>query len=67
MEKYNMFDVVELKNGNKATILTNKKSIIKIEEVNDKGISLGIKEITESEINKTIFKKIRLIARMMNY
>lgn len=57
MKNYNMFDVVELNNGNKATILTNDKSIIKVEEVDNKGISLGIKEITENDINKIIFRK----------
>ena len=40
--KINRFDVVELYNGNKATIITNDKSSIKVEEVNNKGISLGI-------------------------
>ena len=34
MKNYNMFDVVELNNGNKATIITNDKSSIKVEEVN---------------------------------
>lgn len=57
MKNYNMFDVVELNNGNKATILTKENPIIKIEEVNDKGISLGIKEITDSDIKQVIFKK----------
>jgi len=57
MKNYNMFDVVELNNGNKATILTKNNSSIKIEEVNDKGISLGIKDINDSEIKKIIFRK----------
>lgn len=57
MKNYNMFDVVELNNGNKATIITNDKSIIKVEEVNNKGISLGIKEITENDIKQIIFRK----------
>ena len=57
MKNYNMFDVVELNNGNKATIITNDKSIIKVEEVNNKGISLGIKEIAESDIKQVIFRK----------
>ena len=57
MKNYNLFDVVELNNGNKATILTNDNSIIKIEEVNDKGISLGIKEIKDNDIKQVIFRK----------
>ena len=57
MKNYNMFDVVELNNGNKATIITNDKSIIKVEEVNDKGISLGIKEVTDNDIKQIIFRK----------
>jgi len=54
MKNYKIFDVVELNNGNKATILTNEKSNIKIEEVNDEGISLGVKEITETDIKRII-------------
>ena len=57
MKNYNMFDVVELKNGNNATILTIDSSKIKIEEVNKKGISLGVKEITDSDIKEIIFRK----------
>ena len=57
MRNYNMFDVVELNNGNKATIITNDKAIIKVEEVNNKGISLGIKEITENDIKQIVFRK----------
>ncbi len=57
MKNYNMFDVVELNNGNKATIITKDKSIIKVEEVNNKGISLGIKEIMEDDIKQIIFRK----------
>ena len=57
MKNYNMFDVVELNNGNKATNITNDKSTIKVEEVNDKGISLGIKEVTDNDIKQIIFRK----------
>ena len=57
MKNYNMFDVVELNNGNKATIITKDKSIIKVEKVNNKGISLGIKVITENDIKQVIFRK----------
>lgn len=54
MKNYKIFDVVELNNGNKATIITNDKSTIKVEEVNNKGISLGYKEITDSDIKRKI-------------
>ena len=54
MKNYKIFDVVELNNGNKATIITNDKSVIKVEEVNNKGISLGYKEITDSDIKRKI-------------
>ena len=57
MKNYNMFDVVELNNGNKASILTMENSIIKIEEVNNRGISLGVKEITADDIKQVIFRK----------
>ncbi len=57
MKNYNMFDVVELNNGNKATIITSNKLSIKVEEVNNEGISLGVKEITENDIKQVIFKK----------
>ncbi len=54
MKNYNIFDVVELNNGNKATILTNDKPIIKVEEVNKNGISLGYKKITDADIKRII-------------
>ena len=57
MKGYNLFDVVELNNGNKATIIANDKSVIKVEEVNDKGQTLGIREITDNEIKQVIFRK----------
>ena len=57
MKNYNIFDVVELNNGNKATILANEKNLIKIEEVNNKGISLGIKEISNDDISHIILNK----------
>lgn len=58
MKYFNIFDVVELKNGNKATILSNEKNIIKVEEVDNKGISKGIIEIKEEDIRNIIFKKL---------
>ena len=52
-----MFDVVELKNGNKATILSNENNVIKIEEVDNTGVSKGVKDIKEDDIKNIIFKK----------
>lgn len=57
MKNYNIFDVVELNNGNKATIITNENTTIKVEEVNNKGISLGVKNITDKDIKQVIFRK----------
>jgi len=57
MKNYNMFDVVRLDNGNLATIINYDKSIYKAEVVNDKGVSLGIKEISDSEIKEIVYKK----------
>ncbi len=55
---YKVFDVVELKNGDKATILDNKvNNTYKAEIVNENGISQGIKEIEETAIKKAIIKK----------
>ena len=54
MKSYNIFDVVELNNGNKATIITNENATIKVEEVNNKGISLGVKNITDKDIKQVI-------------
>lgn len=57
MKNYNMFDVVRLNNGNLATILNYDKSIYKVEVVNENGVSLGIKEISDDEIEKIVYKK----------
>ena len=57
MKKYNMFDVVELKNGNKATIMNNESYNLKIEEVDNNGISQGIKYITEKKHNNNIINE----------
>ena len=53
----NVFDVVELNNGNKATILEINKKGYKAEIVDDKGTSLGIFQIDKDSIKKVIFKK----------
>lgn len=55
--KYNRFDVVELKNGNKATILDINNKQYYVEIVDSKGNRVDIKNITEDEISKIIFSK----------
>lgn len=57
MKKYKVFDVVELYNENKATILNVEKETYKAEIVDQEGTSLGIKNICEEEIKKTLISK----------
>lgn len=56
--KIKQFDVVELKDSNKATILEiykGKKYYAEI--VNNKGKTIDIKEITLKEINKIVYRR----------
>lgn len=55
--KINRFDVVELNDGNKATILNFQNNGYLVEVVTPDGKSLGNKEITEDEIEKIIYYK----------
>lgn len=56
--KIRVFDVVQLNNGNKATILEEtNKGTYKAEIVNDDGETQGITEINERDIIKVIFSK----------
>jgi hypothetical protein len=55
--KVNKFDVVELNNENKATILDIQDNGYLVKVVNSKGISLGNKIITKEEIIKVIYTK----------
>ena len=48
--KYKRFDVVELNNGNRATILDIKKNYYNVEFVNPYGITLDKKFISNDEI-----------------
>lgn len=53
-----IFDVVELQNGNKATIVENKaKDMYKAEIITNEGKTLGIKLIDENDVNKIIFSR----------
>lgn len=56
--KIKKFDVVELKNKNKAVILEiYKRKRYYAEIVNDKGETINKKEITAKEIDKIIYRK----------
>lgn len=55
--KINKFDVVELNDGDKATILDINNKDYYVEIVNDKGMRVDIRNITENEISKVIFSK----------
>ena len=57
MKIIKIFDVVELIDGNKATILEIDKDKYKVEVVNENGISQGNKYISLCEINDVIFQK----------
>ena len=56
--KINRFDVVELNNGNRATIFDIKdRQTYFADIVNAYGITVDRKEITENEISRVIFPK----------
>jgi len=55
--KLKVFDVVELKNGDKATIKEILDDKYKVEIVNDRGKTKGIQNINEKDINKIIILK----------
>ena len=52
----NIFDVVELKNNKKATIIAINKNQYKAEVLDSKGKRLGVKEIKDEDIAKIIYK-----------
>ncbi len=55
--KFKVFDVVEVNNGNKATILSADNEQYKAEIVTDDGKLKGIVNLEENDIKKVIFKK----------
>lgn len=55
--KINRFDVVELNDTNRATILDNKNDGYFVEVVSPYGISLGNKIIYNDDIAKVIYSK----------
>lgn len=58
--KLKRFEVVELVNGNKATILDTNNNQYYAEIVNDKGITIDNRNITEEEIKRVLVSKDRI-------
>ena len=58
--KLKRFEVVELLNGNKATILDTNNNHYYVEIVNDNGITIDNRAITEDEIKKVLVYKDRI-------
>lgn len=58
--KLKRFEVVELVNGNKATILDTNNNQYYAEIVNDKGITIDNRNITEEEIKRVLVSKDRV-------
>lgn len=52
----NIFDVVELKNNKKATIIAIGKNQYKAEVLDAKGKKIGVEEIKAEDIAKIIYK-----------
>ena len=58
--KLKRFEVVELVNGNKATILDNKNSEYFAEIVDGNGKTIENRNITENEIKKVLIYKDKI-------
>ena len=58
--KLKRFEVVELLNGNKATILDTNNNQYYVKIVNDNGITIDNRAITEDEIKKVLVYKDRI-------
>ena len=59
--KINRFDVVELYNGNKATILDVKNKEYYVEIVDSEGNTIDNRNITDVEIKEILVSKSKLI------
>ena len=57
MKKYEIFDVVELKNKDRATILGINKETYSVEIVDKDGNTKEVKEISADEVEKIIYTK----------
>ena len=58
--KLKRLEVVELVNGNKATILDTNNNQYYAEIVNDKGITIDNRNITEEEIKRVLVSRDRI-------
>lgn len=57
--KYNKFDVIELKNGNKAIIINkNNRNQYIAKIINSNSVTIEKKAIKDKEISKILYKKI---------
>lgn len=56
--KIKKFDVVELKNKNKATILNTDNNEYFVEIVNSDGITIDKRNITQDEVKRVIYTKL---------
>ncbi len=57
--RYNKFDVIELKNGNKAIIINkNNRNQYIAKIINSNGVTIEKKAIKDKEISKILYKKI---------
>lgn len=57
--QFKVFDVIELEDGKRATIIKIDDNIITGEIIDDNGKSLGVKEIEKERITKIIFGNCR--------
>ena len=56
--RYNKFDVIELKNGNKAIIINkNNRNQYIAKIINSNGVTIEKKAIKDKEISKILYKK----------
>lgn len=57
--RYNKFDVIELKNGNKAIIINkNNRNQYIAKIINSNGVTIEKKAIKDKEISKILYKKM---------
>lgn len=57
--QFKVFDVIELEDGKRATIIKIDDNIITGEIIDDNGKSLGVKEIEKERITKIIYRNCR--------
>lgn len=57
MKKYNIFDVVELYEGNRATIIEINGDVYKVKITDKNGQDIGVKYIRDNEVKQIIVCK----------